>query len=314
MQEDLPQSRILSHREGSPSLDLRCQEIETLIAERGDVDGFSVAEQRRVLAEIVASDFGHFLIVNRGLNGYWTDYVLKHPKHGRETGLNRKGEPFTDMEDFLLNKAPTVLATQERYEIFRKELQPLVKEEVVMASVPCGLMSDLLTLDFSEVERFKLIGSDIDPESIDQAKALAYELRLEDRVTFTQGDAWELVLPEPVDVLTSNGLNIYEQDDEKVIALYRQFHKALKSEGTLVVSFLTPPPVVNPKSEWIMSKINVKHLKLQKLIFADLIQATWQTFRTSEQTTHQLEAAGFTDIRIVYDSAALFPTVVAKKR
>jgi hypothetical protein len=56
--------------------------------------------------------------------------------------------------------------------IFQKLAQSLLKENVVLASIPCGLMRDLLTLDFSNIDHFGLIGVDIDTESLDFAKEL----------------------------------------------------------------------------------------------------------------------------------------------
>ncbi len=102
----------------------------------------------------------------------------------------------------------------------------------------------------------------------------------------------------------SNGLNIYEGNDERVIDLYKEFYNSLVPGGILVTSFLTPPP-------W--DKANVDALKKQKAIFGDILQASWQHFRSESQTRQQLEAAGFTILEIIYDTQGLFPTVVAQK-
>lgn len=57
----------------------------------------------------------------------------------------------------------------------------------------------------------------------------------------------------------------------------------------------------------------MEDLLKQKIIFADVIQAKFQCYHSSEQTKKQLETAGFTDIQFIYDKAKIFPTVVAYK-
>lgn len=47
---------------------------------------------------------------------------------------------------------------------------------------------------------------------------------------------------ETFHLIASNGLNIYEPEDDRVIQLYRGFHDALKPGGVLITSALTPPP------------------------------------------------------------------------
>ena len=117
------------------------------------------------------------------------------------------------------------------------------------------------------------------------------------------------------DLISSNGLNIYEPDDAKVTELYVQFYQALKQGGKLVTSFLTCRPSSSSPSpcEWDFLNINQKDLLLQKTLFMDVIDAKWQCFRSSEQTKKQLHEAGFRDIRFIYDMARMFPTAVAVK-
>ena len=130
-------------------------------------------------------------------------------------------------------------------------------------------------------------------------------------VSLIKKDAWDLGVDEQYDILTSNGLNIYEPDDKKVVALYKQFFKALKPNGTLITSFLTPPPVLSPNSSW--KDYDPAAALKQKAVFVDILQVAWQSFRTEAQTREQLLQAGFTDIAIVYDKQGMFPTVIARK-
>jgi len=116
-----------------------------------------------------------------------------------------------------------------------------------------------------------------------------------------------------LDLISSNGLTIYEADEDRVSELYRIFWRALKPGGKLVTSFLTPPPSLSPQCEWKSDKIDEHDLLMQKIIFVDIIEAKWQCYRSSEQIEKQLQAAGFKEIEFIYDEAKLFPTVVAYK-
>jgi SAM-dependent methyltransferase len=196
----------------------------------------------------------------------------------------------------------------ERFIIFKKEIQKKVTEGCQFASIPSGLMADLLDLDFSQISSFNLHGIDLDSDSLEQASELAKEKALFGHCRFACQDAWNLELRTQFDLITSNGLTIYEADDEKVIELYRQFYKALKPRGCLITSFLTPPP-----TEWDLKKINSQDALMQKIIFADILECKWQVFRSEENVKRQLHSAGFGEIEVIYDDAHIFPTILAKK-
>ncbi|UNM05671.1 MAG: hypothetical protein H6925_03910 [Holosporaceae bacterium] len=97
-----------------------------------------------------------FLLHNRGLNGEWTDYVIR--RGPVEANLS-------PLEHFLIHEAPVVLATRERAGIFKEKLQKLVQDGVHMASLPCGMMDDLLSLNFKGVPNVTLTGIDLDQQS-----------------------------------------------------------------------------------------------------------------------------------------------------
>lgn len=114
-------------------------------------------------------------------------------------------------------------------------------------------------------------------------------------------------------LLSSNGLNVYEPDIDKLTELYRQFHLALKPGGKLVTSFLTYSSFNSEKSEWDMTKINPEAVLLQKIIFSDVLTPKWSSFCSSSEMHQQLASVGFKSISIIPDQAMLFPTVVAIK-
>lgn len=263
------------------------------------------AEILKIINDMAEFEFGAFLLQHRGINGFWTQYLCTYP--------DRKPILVNDLEEWMMTKAPVFLATQQRFKIFRQELQAQVRDGVSMASLPCGLMDDLLELDWNGIQDFSLTGIDIDPMSLALAKENAATYNLSAHCQFVPADAWKLSFENKFDVLTSNGLNIYEPDDEQVTALYAQFHKALKAGGTLVTSFVTPPPAMDPQSPWKLDQINVADLAKQKLIFSEILAVNWQAFRTQEKTREQLTKAGFKEINFFDDPNCLFPTVVATR-
>lgn len=171
-------------------------------------------EELMLLKQLYEFDLGNFLFKNKGLNGYWTSYIILHAPQ------RKLDHP---LENWIIHEAPTVKATQERFKIFNHQLQKHLKSNMNLASIPCGLMDDLLRLDFSNVENIKLIGIDLDEHSLTLAHENAANLGKNVMTSFLKKDAWNLNIQERYDVLTSNGLNIYEPDDQKVVALYRQF-------------------------------------------------------------------------------------------
>lgn len=290
--------RFITHQNNENSFDL-LQFRKDL--EKKENRSLSLSEEVALLEQLSEFELGRFLLVNKGLNGYWTSYIILH---------GPQQENLHPLEEWILHHAPTVKATQERFRIFQKVLQENLKDNITITSVPCGLMDDLLTLNYANAKNIRLVGIDLDKKSLDLAQEQAKLINLSN-VEFVQNNAWEINYKEDFDIITSNGLNIYEPDDNKVIVLYKQFYKALKPEGILIISFLTPPPALSKESTW--KNIDSQDALKQKAIFTDIIGATWQSFRTEAKTRTQLEAAGFQVLDIIYDSQGIFPTVVARK-
>lgn len=304
--------RNLSHNSDSNELEEVLESIRIRIKLAGDKQYVSVARQMQILDELAAFELGRFMIQNRGWNGYWTHYVLTFPEKGRKTGLGYNGKPLTKMEDFLLNEAPRILATQERYRHFLAQNQQAVQEGVVLACVPCGLMGELLNLDYSTVRDFRLVGIDIDQDALDGVRALAQKLKLDQNIDLLQKDAYTLGLKNEFDLISSNGLNIYEADLDKVTELYQQFYLALKPSGKLVISFLTYPPF-HEKSECDLTKINAEAAQMERIILSDILNFKGLCFSTYSQVDKQLSSVGFKNIRFIDDTGRLFPTVLAQK-
>lgn len=300
---------LLSHSEDNPSLSARAAQIRGKIVDAGDRPHATVREQLDRLDGMLSFDLGRFMVQHRGINGYWTEYICTHPAR------RARGEAATigSAERDLLERCPSVLATQERYRIFQVEIGKRVRNGCVFASVPCGLMCDLLGAPWEGVAGFRLIGVDLDPGAIEQARAVALAKGLVTHVELRREDAWSLGVRAELDLIASNGLTMYEPDDVRVTALYRGFHAALKPGGTLLTSVVTPSPEHDPESTWIPGAIDPEGLRLQRILFEDIVEARFLTSRSTRKTREQLRAAGFSSAEILLDTQGMFPTVVAIK-
>ena len=252
------------------------------------------AELQKVADALTSFPLGKFLWENRGLNGEWTSHLIR----------NTTSENSTELR---LLHAPSVRATRERFGIFQQQLSKHIQPGTNVASIPCGVMDDLLTLN-DVPEGVSFYGYDLDQNSLDivRSRPGGQEVHLKHQ------DAWNLGIEDKLDVIMSNGLNIYEKDDTRVTELYRGFCAGLKPGGFLITSFLTPRdcwrcPDGEDKSVW------EENLAWQKMVFSEVLQVQWQHFRTEATTEQQLKDAGFEVIEFIHDTQGIFPTVIARK-
>jgi SAM-dependent methyltransferase len=257
-----------------------------------------------LLDALTMFNLGRFLLHNQGLNGYWTSYVFRFPLGN---------QPSHSLEEWLLKKSLLTIA-RARFIKFQSLLQSELRSGIHMASIPCGLMDDLLLLNYDGLQNVKLTGIDIDQESIQFAGVNAKQNNLSSQTFFTQKNAWEIALNEEFDVITSNGLNMYESDSNKLIQLYKNFYLALKKGGKLIISFITPPPA-NFLTEECCQKIGVSvaDLRQEISIFTDILQVKYLNFCTEEGMKKQLGAAGFGKVEIVYTREGIAPIAIAFK-
>lgn len=278
------------------------------------------------LDELGAFDLGRFLIMNKGgLNGYWTNYIISADQYDLSTK--------TELERFLLLKAPVVLATRARFKVFQEVWLKNVQSHGAYCSIPCGLMADLTTLELDEkVEGVSFVGFDLDEQVLESAQVFASQQPSAPRAkcSFFKANAWDIPSEHYGNYkgVTSNGLNLYVQDkegltkEEQLKQLYQGFFNLLEPGGLLVTSFLTFPPKrpngeSESKSEWDLESgvINQNDLMLQKIIFGTLLQATWANYTTSTEIQAQLESVGFKDVKFIWGETTgrMFPTVLASK-
>ncbi|MGC1879153.1 MAG: class I SAM-dependent methyltransferase [Rhabdochlamydiaceae bacterium] len=262
----------------------------------------SVKDQLNYIDVLFQFPLGQILL-NKGLiDTFWTDFIMTNDERCNN-----------DLEDFLLTRSPFTLSWRELLHNFKKNIQACLKNEMILASIPCGAMRELLELDYSQVSNFKIIGIDIDTDSLSLAQKLAEEKGLHQNLSLLQQDAWQLQYKSEIDLITSCGLNIYISDREKVLNLYRQFFKALKPDGILIIGFLTYPPDEKMPSEWCIDHIPPEDLLLEKILYKDILDVQWRNFRTSDEFKNELKEVGFSAVSFHYDKLHVFPVVVAKK-
>lgn len=257
-----------------------------------------LSETKCLLTELSEFELGRFLLKNQGLNGYWTAYIFRNEKQRNQ---------LAPLEDWLLNESLFVMA-RERFYVFKQLAQKALSSNMTLASIPCGLMDDLLDLDYSSVDGINLVGVDIDKESLELASQNALAKGFSsDQLFFAQRDAWSLGLHNELDLIVSNGLNMYESSEERLISLYQQMYQALTEGGRLIISFI--PPLDDNVD------IGMSHhdFLTERAIFDDIIQVNYLNFCTEEQMRKQLQDAGFEVECIIYNSKGMAPVVEARK-
>lgn len=236
-----------------------------------------------------------------------------HPLRNCDPNLDQNGKPFNVLENFILNHSPTSLATQERFTISKNIVQKYLNNNCLFASIPCGLMGEFLELDLCLDHTFSFHGIDLDLETLKQAKEYSKRKNLQNNCEFYQADVWNLNIKEKFDLITTDGFTIYESSDNKIVKLYRKFYKALRPNGVLLTSFLTPAPTPSNDTEWKMDKINQEHLLLEKIIVIDILNSAWINFRNTNLVISQLKEAGFNILEIFYDQCHISPVILARK-
>jgi hypothetical protein len=287
---------------------LRSSYIEKIL-HKGDLAYSTVDEQVFLVEEMLRSELGTFILENKGANGFWTDVLIKTSADS----YIKQGHKANFFEDFLLFRSPVVLAHRERFKLFQKSVQRILTPGISLASIPCGLMRDLLSLDFSSAPGCKLTGIDIDPKSIQLASNLALSLKCKNELYFLKKNAWNLKLANEFDIITSSGLNVYEPSRERTIKLYKLFLRALKKVGVLITSVLTFPPFSEIATDWDVSSIPSEDLRLERVIHHDILGVKWGNYRSIDDLKTDFYSAGFSSVEIALDSKKIFPTIIAKK-
>lgn len=265
------------------------------------------AEEHDLLTALAEFDLGRFLLVNGGLSGYWTSYVFTHD-----------GRAAThDLERWLLRHS-TLAGIRERFQRLAALVAERLRPGLRVASVPSGVMDDLLSQPVQLLDGVSIIGADIDEESLRLADERAALRGLSDRLELRQADAWDLNLGKPVDLLLSNGLNLYEPDRDRLVALYREFGKNLVPGGELLVSYippLPPPPASGPVGAriWASLGMSADDVRRDRAIFGDLLAPTYLNITPTDEFVAQLREAGLSLREIHFSNYGVLPIAVATR-
>ena len=301
MQKDDRQN-VLTHETTDLKLDSVVEDAKKRILEVGDKNGFFVEKRLTLLKELTEFKFGRYLLINRGLTGYYTRYINLYPKRKHEYNITHP------LEEFILN-SPGIVASQQRFDICQKLLKEHITDGMTVCSLPCGLMDDLLTLNLPNTTNVNFVGIDIDKESTNSAADDAKKLNLEKICTFYTMDAWEMKFKKEFDIVTSNMLVQYVNEDEKIKEFYKLIYESLKNNGILIISCLLPMSVV----DWRKTKYKNEDVIKISAIFYDICQVKWSNFIMTETMIQQLKNVGFSSFEIHYDEIKRFPTILAKK-
>lgn len=281
--------------------------------------------QLNYLERLYTFDLGKHLIDYGNLDAYWTDYITYYPLNEENQRLVHTGQSHgqDSLLLYLTESCPIFKATQERFQIFVEAIKSEIQlyshkdSDMTIASFGCGCMRDICSQDFSNLLfKAKIFGIDTDRNVMDLIRIVfAQHQNIEASnatVEVIIDDALAITLPQKADLIVSNGINIYEHDDEAVTSFYKNCAQNLNPAGSLIISFLTPPLNDSRGCPWNMENVDSEDLYTQKQVLS-AANVSWTATRTYEQTISQLEEAGFTTFTYLPDSANMFPTIVAKK-
>ncbi len=268
----------------------------------------TVEEKLDILHQLATTPMGCFLLENKAYNSFWADYSIGHPSF-----IEKKSAPLTTIEKFLLEKSPGIIAIRERYKTVMDILQSTLFEDIQIASLPCGTMTDLLNLDYSDLNKFTMTGVDQHLKSLEYSIKLANNKGLTQHLSLIQDDAWNLNVEHAYHVISCHGFTVYEYSEKKVENLFKLFHKALKPSGMFVTSFWTPGPDESVNSPWDFSQIDEDALRLRRIIYNDIIHVKWKA-RSLDEMAYLLSKAGFDGIEFSFDTQKMCPVAMAYKK
>jgi SAM-dependent methyltransferase len=171
------------------------------------------------------------------------------------------------------------------------------RQNFTVVSVPCGIARDLFEVAETlceqrpaDYERVRFIGIDLDQKPVELSRDLT---RDHFNFNFVQGDALEpATLPRGVDAIISLGFGEFLTDDV-LVGFYRSCYAALREGGRFITS--------------AMDRDRIGDYLAREL--AELRT----NYRTSEELTGLLQAAGFQYVRMDRDDVGLQSLAVATK-
>lgn len=298
-------TQLQTHSLDSVKIEKRLIEIRDRLINAGDTEIGPLSEKLSYLQELSEFEYGRFLILNGGLNGRWSHYAFyEYPRLEDRSKIHPLELKLLDSQFMQSN--------QERTRLVHTVLLPELFDGISILSVPCGVMSDLICLDYSKIKNFKVLGIDLDEESLTLARAFAEKHKIQNNIRFEKQDAWNLKLENEFDVIVSIGLNMYSPNLEIAMSLYRTLYSKLKMGGKLIISFLTPD-ISFAESERDATLVLPDEIHRQALA-TELYQVKYQQHTcTSNQIVKYLVESGFTSVSCHYSKFRAFNIALATK-
>lgn len=266
----------------------------------------SIEEKLSLLEQLATFKFGRSIIETRQLTRYWRHFLLTYPFQEE-----RVIEPELFHE--MIHLFPISIAMQERYAIFLQKIQPKIKNNAKLLSIPSGLMEDFAYLDYKSIDEIALVAWDNDLSTLEQAKGICQTRGLDHWLECIYKEPWALDRQSEFDVIASHGLTIYEMSNEQVLDFYYKIYNALKPGGEFISAFVTPPPSMDSEYEWDFQNINSAYLRKQNVLFFDVLNLQQIRYRKTVETRKMLSQVGFGQIEFCYDTARMYPSFIAYK-
>ncbi|HUQ99143.1 MAG TPA: class I SAM-dependent methyltransferase [Gemmatimonadaceae bacterium] len=170
-------------------------------------------------------------------------------------------------------------------------------EPFTVVSVPCGIARDLYEVAETlceqrpvDYERIRFIGIDLDQKPVELSRELT---RDHFNFTFVQGDALDpATLPTRVDAIVSLGFGEFLSDDV-LVGFYRSCYAALREGGRFITSAMNRDRI----GDYLARELAELHTN----------------YRSAEQLTGLLQAAGFEYVKVDRDDVGLQTLAVATK-
>lgn len=270
------------------------------------IDAATCAGLESRLNELVAFPIGRFILVNGGLNGYWTNYLARI---GCDMINERaKARQFTnETEEYIVASSAEMRGEHEM--LLRNIIGPLLKPGLAVASVPCGLMSEVL-LAAEHFEGVKLYAIDIDNCNFDLIREKYGDRLVGNEFHPLAMDALTLDFDCKFDLITCLGFVMYLKEDYFPDFLSR-LHRALKPGGRLILSFY---PEASEHSTLFACDAALSRMEAIDREFVMCIEVRYTTRISTSAMVRYFSKAGFVRISIHGGTYYILPFIEAFKK
>jgi len=265
--------------------------------------------------EIEQSSYWRHQIFNGGLSGPFTEYFACFNPQWKVDFWGQRVQPiditYLSQHAIPLAYQATVSNTQEILSKKVNELSLRLAEgqKVQIASLACGTMYDVLGANYEDRTKISFTGYDLDQESLklvsEKAGHLGYD---SEQINLEQCDITNSPLPKKTyDIVVCNGFSFYIGDAD-LSRLIKNVEKALKPNGTFLMSFIQPP------ASWRMSDKEKEVNNIVQGIF-DAVPMNWSSnLRSVNQVWDLASAEGLTNLSVSWEIHRIHPLFVAHKQ